>query len=1379
MKSPLSLARVAVLPVTAALLLPVAWAMPATAQEVEPPDPDLPAVECPQFDGPPHADDELTAYRYALACNVDVEVTTLRDIDREVFATPDKTLESHIAVAPYQVKDSDGGWIPIDASLVPTGSGSYTSAATVVDITVGAGGDAPFLTATDPGGGALSLSWPGGALPAPVVAGSLATYPEVFPGVDLAVQAEPVGFSWVLVVKTPEAAADPALATVAVDIAATGLTVTENPATGHIEVADATGNLVFEAGQAIMWDSSIAGGGTAPAAATDAVEAPATDPGKIADVEVELTASGIDLIPDPAMLADETAVYPVYIDPPFTSSRKSWANVYQGRSGEGWTGDSSWPRAGGMRVGNNTWWDCGDGCGLWRSVITLNVGKLSGKYVASAAVKVLQTHTAGCGAYGLELWRTEKTGNGVSWNGVKWLYGKQLETQSPPSSNTTGSCGSGNSHEWVAYDGAEVKRRVQSAADQDYDTVSFGFRSSSESDPYQWRRLSTDSVRLEVVYYIYPPKPDQLTIDGTTCQPLAERAPWIPSATPTLQVRARTYESESVYVRLRVRKNGASSNLWYYRTPGAVGTNSPVPRMITPGLTDGSYYWQARADSRHTDAVNSDYTAPCYFKVDGTKPTLPGITVTSPTGSITAGQTVKLAITSTDPVVNGVSSGIRSYQYDLGTGEFDKGDYSDGSSSIAIPNVPAGRSVVNVRFFDRAGNPSDTRQYTFFAGSVISPVPMGAWRLGGDTADDTPHKNDLVPATGSGPVFAEYPAGSGNRALKLDGKTCLTGPAPVDTDGALTVSLRVRMDAKPAEHAKVLTQGGPDHSAYQVQYATATNTWSFSMLSESYEWYSVTAANPAALGTWLHIIGTYDPDAGITRMYFNGLLAAERTVDFVPWNGRSTFGVGCLRGAGGSTGHFLTGALDDVSVHAGLLSAADIKAMKAMPSGEVGRWEMRGNGADATRFGRGLTLPASSLTAFDPFGRPHGALVLDGQSCATGPAFVPGDDTFGISAWVRPTVLEGGTRVFLGQADAAGDGFVVGLNPDGEWFFGSARGLLTGVTADRDEPVIAPMSSGDYIPPDGGWQNVALQYYGSGNWTLHIDGRFYDPKGHSGGELTGVPGVVGGGLTIGCADFGSGARNRFTGLVHDVRVWRGLKDLSDVAEMFADQPAELEGRWRLEGKDASIGNDNSGKDHHFLREGTTSFTDGYNCADSDSAMEMFGTGSAATSGPVIATDESFTVTAWVRLDTLDTSATYVSAAGHHNTGFRLQYDAVNKRFQFVMTSADAPSSATGFTWSIARGTAQPQVGYWYHLAGVFDLHAGKMHLYVSGDKAASTDGPASPWRAEGPLVLGATATIGGGRTNRLDGAIDDVLVWQGVVPDHIFGQIAAAPVRAC
>jgi hypothetical protein len=1332
-------------------------ASPESARAEEPP-----AVPCPEFDGPPAADDEFTAYQYALACGVDVEVMSLRDVDRQVFATPEDEgrLKAQVAVEPTWVKNAAGAWVDIDPTLVARADGSAASAATLIGITAGAGGQSTFVTATDPGRGSLSLTWPLGALPTPVLNGSVATYPEVRPGMDLAVQAEAAGFSWVLVLKTPEAADDPILKEITIGIQPDGLSVVEDPETGRIDVVDGAGDVVFEAGQAIMWDSATAGASTSRA--TTAAE----DPSQIGDVAVDVTRTGITLKPDVRMLADDSLTFPLYIDPPFTSTRKAWANVYAGSPSKGWTGDTSWPRSGGMRVGYNTWSDCGDGCGLWRSVITLNVGKLKGKYIDKAVVKALQTHTGGCGSYGLQLWRTKQISNGVSWNGVSWLYGSQLQTKDVPSSNAAGGC-SGTTNEWVSFDGANIKKRVQSAADERNDTISFGFRSSSEGDRNAWRRIQTKSVRLEVTYYIYPPKPDQLAIDGDDCVTSPSATRWVTSRKPTMSLRAKSSESESVYVRMRIRKQGSDTDFASYRTPDAVAAYSPVSWPSTTSLPDGAYTYSALSEARQSSAVNSGWTDPCYFKVDATLPLQP--TVTAPEGPYTEGQNVTFTLAASDPVVNGVSSGLRRYEYSWNSPTFRQ--WATPSSPTITRLASAGRHVLYVRAVDGAGNRSQTRVHTFFVGNDIVATPMGMWRFESEALDDSGLDHHLAMAKGSGPVYSPDGTGRSASALELDGGSCLTGKAPVRTDAALSLSLWVRMDAEPEAYAKILTQGNTEHSAYQIQYSAAANTWSFSLLNTpgtDADWISVSAVSPVALGQWLHIAAVYDPDGNRQRLYLNGSLAASQEVRFAPWNGKDTFSVGCLRSSGGGTGHFLDGAIDGLGIWQGVLSLAQIQqSMTDLPEGtELARWEFRNGGEDTSRYDHPIAIPGNVTAGYDRFNRPRGAVDLGGQSCLEQPdATVPVDRSWSVSTWVKIPEATGTHTLVSTMNDTATAGFELLARPTT-----TGGNLQFSVMTTNASGVRSGAAFGSVAP--GGWHHVAAAFdLAAGVRRLYVDGELVVSYGWGNFAAPNAGHVL-----IGCTQRMYGETLRRTdylkGSLQDVRLWRGPLDADDLAAMMGYPPPDLSGRWRLA---SGAGTDTSGRSHNAVLEGRTQVTDGARC-EPDSAIELTGAGSLATTGPVVATDDSFTVSAWVRLSRLDTDMTVASAVGGQTTGFLLRYSASLRQFGFVMMNTDTADTS----WLTAYGGAAPAVDTWYHLVGVYDIAGGKLHFYTSGQLITTRDGgPATPWNATGPLVIGATGTADGSRARRLQGAVDDVLVWQGALPAEAIADMSAAPIPMC
>ena len=179
----------------------------------------------------------------------------LRSERREVFAGPEGTFTAREYTEPVRTV-RDGAWVDIDETLVKRADGNWSPKAATVDLEFSAGqAGEPFVTMRR-AGRELSLSWPYGELPAPKVKGGTATYVDALPGVDLTMRAEADGFGHLLVVKTPEAAADPRIATLDLGLTTDGLKVREN-ADGAILAEDAeVGGTVFQAGKPAMWDSA-------------------------------------------------------------------------------------------------------------------------------------------------------------------------------------------------------------------------------------------------------------------------------------------------------------------------------------------------------------------------------------------------------------------------------------------------------------------------------------------------------------------------------------------------------------------------------------------------------------------------------------------------------------------------------------------------------------------------------------------------------------------------------------------------------------------------------------------------------------------------------------------------------------------------------------------------------------------------------------------------------------------------------------------------------------------------------------------------------------------------------------------------------------------
>lgn len=184
-----------------------------------------------------------------------VEVLGLRTEQREIFAAPDGSYTAREYTEPvHAVKN--GKWVDIDKTLVKRTDGSVVPKATTVGLVFsdGAAGK-PFVSMTR-NTHEMALTWPYGKLPAPVLDGDTATYPDALPGVDLKVRAEANGFGHLLVVKTPQAAADPRLTRLDLGLKAKGLTYKKDE-NGAVTAEDSTvGGTVFQSGAPSMWDSA-------------------------------------------------------------------------------------------------------------------------------------------------------------------------------------------------------------------------------------------------------------------------------------------------------------------------------------------------------------------------------------------------------------------------------------------------------------------------------------------------------------------------------------------------------------------------------------------------------------------------------------------------------------------------------------------------------------------------------------------------------------------------------------------------------------------------------------------------------------------------------------------------------------------------------------------------------------------------------------------------------------------------------------------------------------------------------------------------------------------------------------------------------------------
>ncbi|MEU6377789.1 hypothetical protein [Streptomyces sp. NPDC046909] len=300
---------------------PVAFAPPAAATQPK-------SVATAAADAPKAATTVRAAQSAAEAGGANVEITSLRGESTEVYATPDGQFEEIQHLRPVRTR-VDGQWKAIDNTLLKRSDGTVGPSAAAVGLAFSGGGDGPLVT-LDRTGKKLSFSWPT-ALPVPTVDGDTATYANVLPDVDLTMRAATDGFSQLLVVKTPEAAKDPALAELKLGVESPGLDLRATDSGGLEAVDETVGGTVFQAAKPLMWDSTKAPAArfSAAAAADGETDGP-SDAANIAPIDVDVAADGSELrlTPDQGLLTDPDTTFPVYIDPQsYTPKAGEWTMV--------------------------------------------------------------------------------------------------------------------------------------------------------------------------------------------------------------------------------------------------------------------------------------------------------------------------------------------------------------------------------------------------------------------------------------------------------------------------------------------------------------------------------------------------------------------------------------------------------------------------------------------------------------------------------------------------------------------------------------------------------------------------------------------------------------------------------------------------------------------------------------------------------------------------------------------------------------------------------------------------------------------------------------------------------------------------------------------
>lgn len=532
--------------------------------------PDQPAVAVPsaivEDDLPIERPDRISAMVTAQATGKRVEDLSQRDGYSRSYANPDGSWTLDTSTDPREVLDSAGEWHDVDVTLVER-DGTVAPRYAATDLELSAGGDKTFAALAE-GGHDLAWRWPT-VLPEPVLDGNTATYVGAADGGDLVVTATATGFTHSVVLH--EAPDGPVAYTMPVVTDGAELVETSN---GGLEIsADQPGGdeaTLVAAPQPTMWDSSVADDD--PNGHTHLPVA--TELGETANGTQTLT-----LVPDEDFLADPSTVYPVTVDPSFTS-------VATGDTFVSVNNPTSQHTVADLRVGNPD-----GGSNKARTFLRFNdiVGKIgSNRTVQSASLVMYNWESNDCNSSPINVAQINQSWgiNSLTWSGQPSVSGRFNVDYNPAKGGGT-ACPAGNAT-W------DVTGILRDWVNGTTDNWGLRVKAANEGVARSWRRYratessaTSNHPRLVINYNTFPGTASIASITPTTsyAPPGGAAAVYTSSLRPVVTGRAPDGDGGTVRVRFEARAAASASStlLAACADPKYVAQNSntscPLPTL--------------------------------------------------------------------------------------------------------------------------------------------------------------------------------------------------------------------------------------------------------------------------------------------------------------------------------------------------------------------------------------------------------------------------------------------------------------------------------------------------------------------------------------------------------------------------------------------------------------------------------------------------------------------------------------------------------------------------------------------------------------------------------------------------------------------------------
>lgn len=1235
-----------------------------------------------------------------------VEVARLRTSTQAVYANPGGTMTAVLSVVPTRVRRGDG-WVPIDTTVVRRGDGTVGPRAAEGDLVLSGGGSDTPLARLSRDGRSYATYWPG-VLPVPRVDGSVVTYPEVLPGVDLVMRVERSGYQQHLVVRTRDAARNPVLARIALRVEATGLTVSADSA-GAVQVVDEMGESVFVAPPSVMWDSS----GSGPVAS------------RSASVGVTVAGGALVLEPDLGFLADPSVVFPVTIDPHTLSwQRSNWATVLSGKPTTPfwWTsGSPPVAQVGQCYVPSN---EC-NGIGEARAYFQFDTRSIAGKHILATEFRSTVVYSPDCSDRNQELYVVAggaQITSGTTWNTAPG--GGRMNTVAV--SGVHDGCQGTKSVGWGFPAGHQV--------DGIGAITTFFLKAENTGDQFAWRKYDPALTWLSVTYNTAPSAPTKVITDPPTPDPCrwCGGLSYIGDSSIRLLATVDDEDKDLLLAKWRIKVDGVET-AWDGSGWQAAGATHDTTVNLDDKNGKTVQWWVHGFDGYDwSDAVYRSFTVD--RTPPGSKPDVVG-DVYANDNRWHGGVGVPGSFTFS---ANGVTD-IDHYLYGWSSPPSTKVDANalGGMASVTLTPPGDGPRTLYVQSVDRAGHRSPTNEYRVYVRAGNGALAQ--WSFEGN-ARDTAFLGDRH-GTLSGTT--SYAPGAVGSSVALSSSGSMTAANAITTKTSFTVAAWVRLDQSVGSHT-VISESGTRSGAFQLGYRKAENRWFFWMPRTDADNPTTDIAwsgSEAQLGTWTHLAGVYDAQRQEIRLYVNGV-EAGRIAHTSTWNAAGPVQVGNGLVNGALVNHWL-GALDEVQVYDRVVTGDELSAAVRGDGVQVAHWRFDDEEGKTARNAveNGPMAILAEQAKFGSTGAVNGSLELTGVAdsyAATSGPVVRTDQSFSVGAWV---MLRDRSRVqtVVSQDGIHTCGFCLQYEPDagsGNWVFMMPRS--DAVTPSSYDVVRVPATQDPDKPV-----HLAAVYDASGTMRLYVNG------GTPTGGVRTANWAASGPLSIGRAMVADSPGNFLKGWVDEVRVYSRAISADEVTGIVSGDGV-TSGTWRLDGNATDL----SGQNRNGTLGGAPEWAAGQssNPDPSDLAVKLNGSNQYLTAPHPIDTSSSFSVTAWVRLDTTAVTATAVSQDGTNVAGFRLQA-LPDGRWAFVALRKDGATVDTA-----SSTTAATQAGAWTHLAAVYSAAEGQLRLYVNGVQVGTTSHPDAA-NAAGDLQIGRAKISATQYSGYFPGAVDDVAVY--------------------